>query len=74
MPCRLAGSQDMLEVVERELGIKPGETTADKKFSLDVVACLGLCDRAPAMMINEEIFDNLTAPKVADILAGLKGR
>ena len=60
LPCYLNNSENMLEVIERELGIKAGETSPDKNFTLEVVPCLGLCDKAPAMMINDKIYENLT--------------
>ncbi|MEA2055224.1 MAG: NAD(P)H-dependent oxidoreductase subunit E, partial [Candidatus Thermoplasmatota archaeon] len=43
-------------------------TTSDEKFTLETVSCLGLCDKAPAMMVNEEIYENLTVKKVRDII------
>jgi NADH-quinone oxidoreductase E subunit len=73
LPCHLNKSQELLTAVERELGIKSGETSRDKKFTLEVVACLGLCDKAPAMMINDQIYENLTPKKAKQILTGLKG-
>jgi NADH-quinone oxidoreductase subunit E len=73
LPCRINNSQDILEVIEKKLGIKVGETSVDKKFSLEVVACLGLCDQAPAMMINDKNYGNLTADKTITILSELKG-
>jgi NADH-quinone oxidoreductase subunit E len=73
LPCNISKSENMIKVVENELGIKSGETTRDKKFTLEIVACLGLCDQAPIMMINEKEYGNLTATKVKKIIAGLKG-
>jgi NADH:ubiquinone oxidoreductase subunit E len=62
----------MLEVVERESGVKAGRTSPDKKFTLEVVPCLGLCDQAPAMMINDKIYGNLTEAAVKQIFSKLK--
>jgi NADH-quinone oxidoreductase E subunit len=73
LPCHLNKSQELLKAVERELGIKSGETSGDRKFTLEVAACLGLCDKAPAMMINDKIYENLTPKKAKQILTGLKG-
>jgi len=70
--CNINGSQTILELVENELGIKDGETTSDNLFTLEVVACLGLCDRAPAMMINDQVFGHLNAAGVKKILNGIK--
>lgn len=68
LPCYLNGSRKVIEVLEDELGIKSGGTTSDEKFTLETVSCLGLCDKAPAMMVNEEIYENLTDKKVRDII------
>jgi len=55
--------------VEKELGIQPGETTEDLRYTLEPVACLGCCGLAPVMMIDEDTHGRLTADKVAAILA-----
>ena len=73
LPCHLNKSEEMLEVIERELGIKAGGTSSDKKFTLETVACLGLCDKAPAMMINDKIYENLTEETAKKIIVELKG-
>ncbi len=74
LPCYLKGSKQILETLSAELNIKPGETTEDKKFTIESVSCLGLCDKAPAMMINDEIYGNLTPEKVKEIILELKKR
>ncbi|HCP60548.1 MAG TPA: NADH-quinone oxidoreductase subunit NuoE [Dehalococcoidia bacterium] len=73
LPCFLNGSDTLLSAVERETKIKAGETSPDKKFTLEAVACLGLCDEAPAMMINDKTYGNLTEKTVREIIAGLEG-
>jgi len=73
LPCDLNSSKEMLKVIEEELDIKAGETSSDKKFTLEVVPCLGLCDKAPAMMINDKIYENLTEETAKKIIAELKG-
>jgi NADH-quinone oxidoreductase E subunit len=73
LPCFLNGSDTLLSAVEREAKIKAGETSPDKKFTLEVVPCLGLCDKAPAMMINDKTYGNLTEKTVREIIAGLEG-
>ena len=73
LPCRLNNSEDILKVIEGELGIKAGGTSPDKKFTLEVVPCLGLCDIAPAMMINDKNYGDLNKEAPQKILAGLKG-
>jgi NADH:ubiquinone oxidoreductase subunit E len=72
LPCYLNKSDGVLGVIEKELGIEAGETSADRKFTLEVVPCLGLCDKAPAMMVNDRIYGNLTKQSVKKIIAELK--
>ena len=68
-PCHLMGSESLEEVLEQELGVHAGETTADGLFTLEHTACLGVCEIAPAMQINEVVHGHLTADKVKQILA-----
>jgi len=68
LPCYLKNCQTIIESVEKELGIKPGETTADGRFSFQLTNCIGLCDQAPAMMINNDAHVDLTPEKIAQIL------
>ena len=53
-PCAVAGADELTERLCRRLGIRPGETTADGEVALETVRCLGLCDRAPAALVNHE--------------------
>ena len=71
LPCYLKGSREILQALTEELNISVGQTTADKRFTIEVVSCLGACDKAPAMMINEEIYGNLTPAKVKEIIRQL---
>lgn len=68
IPCFLKSSESVTEVLKKELGINPGETTEDGKFSLLLTNCIGACDAAPAMMINEKVYGDLTPDKVVQIL------
>jgi NADH:ubiquinone oxidoreductase subunit E len=52
--CYVKGSKQILEKLEQELGLKVGEITKDRKFSLEAVRCLGCCSLAPAMVIDDE--------------------
>ena len=72
LPCHINRSSEIIDAFEKELSIKCGETTPDGKFTLEGVACLGLCDKAPAAMINEKIYENLTAEKVKEIISELR--
>ena len=68
LPCFLKNSQMIIKSVEEELGIGPGGTTPDERFSLQLTNCIGACDQAPAMMINYDIHGSLTPKKIARIL------
>lgn len=72
LPCCLKDAQMIIESVEDEIGIKPGGTTVDGKFSLTLTNCIGACDKAPAMMINDDIYTDLTPGKISQILQGCK--
>ena len=68
LPCFLKNSQLIIESVGQEIGIKPGETTPDGKFSFQLTNCIGACDKAPAMMINSDVYGDLTSKKISGIL------
>ncbi len=72
LPCFLKNSQTIIESVEREIGIKPGETTSDGKFSFQLTNCIGACDEAPAMMINNDVYTDLTPNKISQTLRSYK--
>jgi NADH:ubiquinone oxidoreductase subunit E/Pyruvate/2-oxoacid:ferredoxin oxidoreductase delta subunit/ferredoxin len=67
LPCYLQGFEMILQSIEDSLGIKPGEVTPDRKFSLELANCIGACDRAPAMLINHDVHGNLTPRKISKI-------
>lgn len=68
LPCYLKNSETIVKSLEDELGIKPGETTPDGKFSLELTNCIGACDEAPAMLINHDVHGDLTTEKIVQIL------
>ena len=67
--CYVQGGQRILEAVEKELGIQPGETTEDYKFSLERVACVGCCALAPVIVMDETVHSKVTGAKARQILA-----
>jgi len=72
LPCYLENCQTIIETVAKEIGIKPGETTPDGRFSFELTNCIGLCDRAPAMLINNDAHVDLTPSKISQILQNYK--
>ncbi len=72
--CALLGADSLITYLEEKLGIKKGETTEDKLFTLISVECLGSCSTAPMMQINHDYYENLTREKVDSILNDLKAK
>lgn len=70
--CHVRGGERIAESVERELGIKPGETTEDFKFSVERVACFGCCALAPVMVVDDDVYSRVTPVKVREILEKYK--
>jgi NADH:ubiquinone oxidoreductase subunit E len=73
LSCEFAGKQAVADQLERELGVSFGETTEDELFTLEWANCIGMCDQAPAMLVNDEAYGDLTPEKVTDIVAALRG-
>jgi NADH:ubiquinone oxidoreductase subunit E len=71
--CDMKNKLSVVEAIERELKIKIGETTHDKKFTLEYTNCLGLCDKGPAMTINENVYTNLCPEKAVQIIHETEG-
>ena len=67
--CYVKGAQAVFEHLQELLGIGPGECTEDGLFSLEACRCIGACGLAPVMMINDEVYGNLTPDKLEGILA-----
>lgn len=70
--CHLAGGKLVLEAVERELDIKVGSVTADGRFGLERVVCVGCCALAPVMTIDGDVYPKLTPMKAEEVLTILK--
>jgi len=72
--CELMKSNGVIRHIEDVLGIRVGETTPCGLFSLELSECLGQCQDAPSMMINREVYNNLDAQRVREVLQGLRER
>lgn len=66
--CRLRGAEEVLAAIERKLGIRPGQTTADGSFSLDCVECLAACEGAPVVQAGEEYVENLDVDQALQLV------
>jgi NADH-quinone oxidoreductase subunit F len=67
-PCHIQGGESMLQALQEELGVRVGGTTPDRLFTLELSPCLGVCEVAPAMQINEVVFGNLNREKIRQVL------
>lgn len=72
LPCALRGSENVFDYLSDKLGVKKDETTADKLFTLRKAECLGSCDTAPCVQVNEDYYENLTFEKIDQIIDDLK--
>jgi len=70
--CMIMGYESLYKYLSEKLGIDFGGTTSDGRFTLLPVSCLGDCDNAPVMMINDDHFNRLTVEKIDDLLANYK--
>lgn len=72
--CHIKGSPVIIDEIKRLLGISPGETTEDRKFSLETVNCLGSCALAPVVVVNDTYYGKVTPDMVSQILEEFGGR
>ena len=72
LSCTLLGGQKLLDYLREKLRLKPGETSADNKFTLSTVECLGACEQSPCMMVNFDYYGRLDQQKIDTILESLK--
>jgi NADH-quinone oxidoreductase subunit E len=70
--CHVRGGARILREVERQLAVKPGETTADMEYTLETIACFGSCALAPVMVVDKTVYGRMTTTRVAQILAKTK--
>ena len=72
LPCMLRGGEELLAELCERWGIQPGGTTADGKITLELAECLGACDGAPCMLVNDELTLRVTADDVEKQVRGVK--
>lgn len=72
-PCQLMGAESLIEILSEYLKVKVGETTEDGAFTLETSSCLGMCDVAPAMMIDAEVHGNLTKERLIETIESVRG-
>lgn len=72
LACQLRGSDELLAAICKKLHVKPGQTTADGKITLEFAECIGACEGAPCVLINDEHRMNVTPDKVDELLEELR--
>jgi NADH-quinone oxidoreductase subunit E len=72
LSCSLMGAEHLIEHVAKRLGVKPGETTTDGRFTLSTVECLGSCGTAPVMQVNDDYYENLSEESIEGLLDRLR--
>ena len=72
LPCALRGAELVTASIKQKLGIEPGQTTPDGRFTLSEVECLASCGTAPMMQVNDDYYENLTEEKIDAILDAMK--
>jgi len=70
--CHVRGGKSILKLVRQHLGIEEGQTTEDMEYTLETVACIGVCALAPNMMINKDAYGSMNPKKVARLFGGRK--
>jgi len=73
LSCFLVGGGDsLIRYLSERLGIQPGETSVDGRFTLEVVQCLAACGSAPALRVNDELYENMTPDSIDDLIETLE--
>jgi NADH:ubiquinone oxidoreductase subunit E len=72
--CHVRGGKSILKLVKQHLGIEEGQTTEDMEYTLETVACIGVCALAPNLVVNHNIYGNMNPKKVAAIFGHYGGR
>lgn len=70
--CMIMGAEKLVEFIGRKYGVQPGGTSADGRFSLVIMECIGACGTAPAMLVNTDFHDGLSSERIEEILERYK--
>jgi NADH-quinone oxidoreductase subunit E len=68
-PCHIVGGRQVWQALQKAVNLKPGETSSDGKWTLLTTSCLGVCGVGPVMMVDDDIYGNITPAQVTEILA-----
>ena len=67
-PCHVRGAKAVMEAISKTLGISPGETSEDNRFTLEYCQCLGMCVHSPAILVNDKLYKDLTPGRAATLI------
>jgi NADH-quinone oxidoreductase E subunit len=70
--CMILGAEKLVDLLKNRYGLEPGGTTADGRFSMVIMECIGACGTAPAMLVNDDFYENLTEKSIQEILEKYK--
>ncbi len=70
--CMILGAERLADFLKNKYGLQPGGTTKDERFSLVIMECIGACGTAPAMLVNDDFYENLTEKYIEEILQRYK--
>ncbi len=71
-PCHVIGGQAVFDALQQAMGLKPGETSPDGKWSLFTTSCIGICSVGPVLLVDDDVHGNVTPEKVPEILSRYK--
>ena len=72
-PCHVVGAREVIESIQNQLGIGVGETTEDNEWTLLTTSCIGVCSVGPVILVDDQLYGNLTPERVPEILAKVQG-
>ena len=67
-PCHVAGGRAVYDAIRTTLGLEPGQTSTDGKWTFEMTSCIGVCGVGPVMMVDDDVYGNVTAERVVEIL------
>lgn len=70
-PCHVAGGRQVFDAIRTTLGLEPGQSSADGKWTFEMTSCIGVCGVGPVMMVDDDVYGNMTAERVVEILGRL---
>lgn len=70
-PCHVAGGRQVFDAIRTTLMLEPGQSSADGKWSFEMTSCIGVCGVGPVMMVDDDVYGNLTPERVVEILGRL---